>query len=127
MAGQRRSNTTPELLLRRELHARGLRYRVGYKVPGLLRRTIDIAFTRSKLAVFIDGCFWHHCPEHYVPVKKNSEWWESKLRRNVERDKQTAAALVAVGWRVLRVWEHESPISAADRVERTFRKGMSSD
>lgn len=118
MVGQLRAGTTPEMLLRRELHARGLRYRVGYRVPGLPRRTIDIAFTRAKVAVFVDGCFWHRCPEHFIPVKRNADWWSSKLQANVERDRDTDRVLSQLGWTVVRIWEHEEPCAAADVVEQ---------
>lgn len=92
---------------RRALFAQGLRYRVNYPVPGLPRRTIDIAFPKQKVAVFVDGCFWHSCPEHSVPPKSNSAWWQDKLRRNVERDCETGEALESFGWRVVRIWEHD--------------------
>lgn len=117
MRAQRVFDTNPELRLRRELHRRGLRYRVGLKVPGMPRRTIDIAFTKSKVAVFVDGCFWHQCPEHSVPVKHNSTWWASKLEANVERDRDTTAQLEGNGWKVLRIWEHLPPEDAAALVE----------
>ena len=121
MKAQRRLGTSPELLLRRELHRRGLRYRVGLSVPGMPRRSIDIAFTRAKVAVFVDGCFWHRCPQHSVPVKNNATWWSAKLETNVTRDRETSAALTAAGWLVLRVWEHEDPVAAADRVEGSLK------
>lgn len=116
METQKRLSTSPELKLRQELHRRGLRYRVGLKVPGLSRRTIDIAFTRAKVAVFVDGCFWHRCPEHYVPVKNNAGWWEAKLKANVARDLDTTRTLQTLGWRVVRVWEHTPTDEAADQV-----------
>lgn len=108
--------------LRRNLFARGLRYRVGLKVPGNRRRTIDIAFTRAKVAVFVDGCFWHRCPQHSVPVKNNADWWTSKLDANVRRDRETDQMLLADGWRVLRFWEHEDPQAAAALVARAVRQ-----
>ena len=101
------------MAVRRLLHAGGLRYRVCVKVPGAPRRTIDIAFTRAKLAVFIDGCFWHGCPAHgEVPVA-NRDWWVEKIDKNRARDLQTTEMLVGAGWRVLRVWEHEDPTEVA--------------
>lgn len=105
MSGLARKNTAPEMALRRALHARGLRYRVVYPVPGNRRRTIDIAFTRRKVAVFVDGCFWHGCPVHGRPVLANSGWWAEKLAANRARDADTTVWLSARGWSVLRVWE----------------------
>jgi len=116
-----RRDTTPELLLRRELHRRGLRFRVQVKVPGNNRRTIDVAFTRARLAVFVDGCFWHGCPEHGTRPQRNSDWWRWKIQRNQDRDADTDTLLEAAGWSVLRVWEHEDVTSAADRVEQLVR------
>lgn len=107
LSQQATRDTKPELVLRRELHRRGLRYRVNYPVPGLPRRTIDIAFPRRKVAVFVDGCFWHGCPEHSVASKSNSKWWQTKLASNVKRDADTKRALETLGWHVERVWEHD--------------------
>lgn len=107
LSRQRAKDTRPELALRRELFRRGLRYRVNYPVPGRPRRTIDVAFPRQKLAVFVDGCFWHSCPDHSVPAKSNADWWRDKLTANMRRDKETTDALVAEGWQVIRLWEHE--------------------
>lgn len=108
MERQRRRDTEPELLLRRALFASGKRYRVNYPVPGIGRRTIDIAFPRQKMAVFVDGCFWHSCPLHGVQPKNAPGWWEAKLAGNVTRDRDTDAHLASLGWRVIRVWEHEA-------------------
>lgn len=116
METQRRQGTRPELELRRLLHAAGFRYRVGLPVPGLPRRTIDVAFTRSKVAVFVDGCFWHRCPEHFVPPRNNHEWWAAKLDANTTRDEDTTRVLVESGWHVVRVWEHESLGEAVARI-----------
>ena len=126
MQAQRRAGTNPELQLRRELHSRGMRYRLGVKVPGNRRRTIDIAFANLRIAVFVDGCFWHACPVHSVPVKNNSAWWAQKLQANVARDRSTDDMLRAQGWEVLRVWEHDAPQVAADRVQMTvkLRRGI---
>jgi DNA mismatch endonuclease (patch repair protein) len=108
-----RERTKPEMLLRRELHRRGLRFRVNYrKLPG----RPDIAFTKARLAVFVDGCFWHMCPSHFTMPKNNAEWWRAKLLRNVERDTEKDALLISMGWLVLHVWEHEDPTAAADAV-----------
>lgn len=108
MQANRRRDTTPELALRRALHALGYRFRVDYPPIPNLRRRADIVFTRQRLAVFVDGCFWHRCPEHGTLPKSNADYWAPKLARNVERDRETDAALAEAGWRVVRVWEHES-------------------
>jgi DNA mismatch endonuclease, patch repair protein len=117
MRGNRRKDTTPELSLRRELHRRGLRYRVHVEPLGGRRCRADIVFPGRRLAVFVDGCFWHRCPVHGVEPRTNSEYWAAKLERNVTRDRLNDEALVAAGWEVLRVWEHEDARVAADRVE----------
>lgn len=117
MSRQATRDTQPEIELRRALHARGLRYRVHVKpVPGL-RRTVDILFPRRRLAVFVDGCFWHRCPEHATYPKTNADWWSEKLARNAQRDADTDQRLAEAGWTVVRVWEHELPADAADRIE----------
>lgn len=115
MSRQRTRDTEPELVLRRELHARGMRYRVGYPVPGNRRRSIDIAFVGIQLAVFVDGCFWHGCPVHGTWPMTNAEWWENKIVMNRERDADTDRLLRDHGWESLRLWEHEVE-TAADRV-----------
>lgn len=114
MQAQRVRDTTPELALRRELHRRGLRYRVDY--PVLPRRKADIVFTKARVAVFVDGCFWHGCPEHGTWPKNNAEWWRAKIEANRARDADTDERLRAEGWKVIRVWEHEEPAAAAERV-----------
>lgn len=114
MERQKRSDTAPEVELRRALFRLGKRYRCGYPVPGFPRRTIDIAFPGLRLAVFVDGCFWHACPEHYVPPKANAAWWARKIGSNVQRDSVTTLALEERGWTVLRLWEH-TPIPVAVR------------
>ena len=116
MQRQRRMGTRPELEIRRLLHAQGLRYRVGLRVPELPRRTIDVAFTRRKVAVFIDGCFWHGCPAHGNRPSFNATAWSAKIVKNRERDVSTTAHLTDLGWRVIRVWEHEHPQAAVDRI-----------
>lgn len=113
MSTARRKDTAPELALRRELHALGLRYRVTYPVPGQRRRTIDVAFTKVRLAVFVDGCFWHGCPEHGTQPRTNSSWWQQKLAANTARDRDTDRLLREAGWTVLRFWEHEPAGDAA--------------
>lgn len=116
MKGNRGRDTTPELRLRSSLHARGLRYRVSTRaIPGV-RRTVDVVFPRVKVAVFVDGCFWHGCPEHYRPANTNSEFWRDKIEGNRRRDADTDRILAESGWAVVRVWEHQDPESAADQV-----------
>ncbi|MGW0833510.1 very short patch repair endonuclease [Streptomyces prunicolor] len=124
MSRQRSKDTGAELAVRRLLHAAGLRYRVEYPVPGMARRRIDVAFTRTRVAVLIDGCFWHGCPEHATRPKANAEWWREKLDRNMARDRETTEHLIARGWTVLRFWEHESPDTVAARVAATVEQQL---
>jgi DNA mismatch endonuclease, patch repair protein len=121
MSRARTRDTLPEVLVRREAHRRGLRYRVDASLPGMPRRRADMVFGSGRVAVFIDGCFWHVCPEHESIPRANQEWWLAKLRRNIERDRETDAHLRNLGWTVLRFWEHEEPITVVDRIERTVR------
>jgi DNA mismatch endonuclease (patch repair protein) len=107
------------MLIRRELHRRGLRFRVNH--PALPGRP-DLAFTRARIAVFIDGCFWHVCPKHATTPKNNREWWVAKLQRNVERDREVDAKLAAAGWLVLHYWEHEEPGLVSDKIEACWRE-----
>jgi DNA mismatch endonuclease, patch repair protein len=125
MSRQRRRDTAPELALRRQLHARGLRYRVAWPIPGLARHTVDIAFTRARLAVFVDGCFWHGCPEHATYPAANGDWWTAKLAMNQQRDRKTTTHLEGAGWTVIRVWEHEAAEHAASRIEDLLRGKLS--
>ncbi len=104
------------MAIRQLLHARGLRYRVAWRIPGMPRRTVDIAFTRARVAVFVDGCFWHSCPIHRTTPASNRAWWESKLATNRARDAATDQHLLGLGWQVLRIWEHEDPAETAERV-----------
>jgi DNA mismatch endonuclease (patch repair protein) len=113
-----RASTRPELLIRRELHHRGLRFRINYpQLPG----RPDIAFTNARVAVFIDGCFWHACPDHGVLPRNNREWWQNKLERNVARDRKKDSQLDSMGWTVVHVWEHQDPIEAANTIEELWR------
>ena len=102
MQANRPTDTTPELAVRRLLHAAGLRYRVNYRPLSHLRRTADIAFTRHRAAVFIDGCYWHSCPEHGTLAGANREYWSAKLEENVARDADTNSQLTKAGWTVMR-------------------------
>ncbi|WP_028476086.1 very short patch repair endonuclease [Nocardia sp. CNY236] len=124
LARQPRTGTGPELALRRELHRRGLRYFVDRAPIRGQRRRADVVFPRRRVAVYVDGCFWHRCPQHATAPKNNAEWWAAKLAGNVARDRATDAALLAAGWLVVRVWEHEDPISAADRVQAALSCGQ---
>jgi DNA mismatch endonuclease (patch repair protein) len=121
MSRQPRRDTAPEVALRRELHRRGLRFRVDWPLPGLPRRRADVAFARRHVAVFIDGCFWHACPQHGTAPASNADWWVAKLEKNVSRDRDTDGHLRRLGWTVLRFWEHDDPGSAADSVEAAVR------
>ena len=116
MSRQSSRDTAPEVAVRRLLHAEGLRYRVNVPVPGMRRRTIDIVFPKAKIAIFMDGCFWHGCPEHATRPKSNAEWWRVKLDKNMARDRETTDHLEAAGWSVHRFWEHESPEQTARRI-----------
>ncbi len=128
MRANRRRDTKPELALRKILHSRGMRYRVDHApIPGLRRRA-DVVFTRSRIAVFVDGCFWHGCPEHATVPKSNADYWVPKLQRNIERDRETDAVLMSHGWSVLRIWEHVPSVEAADRVEaEVIRRRLEKD
>jgi len=109
MRANRRTDTGPELALRRALHAAGYRYRKDFRLDLAGQRVRpDIAFTGRRVAVFVDGCFWHCCPQHGTQPANNTWYWGPKLARNVARDRTADAALAAAGWRVVRVWEHES-------------------
>lgn len=116
MSRQRRRDTKPELLVRQILHARGLRYRVNAAPELGLRGKADIVWRGLRLAVYIDGCFWHGCPEHATRPKANEAWWAEKLDGNVQRDRRTDRALTSRGWTVLRFWEHEQPTTVADAI-----------
>lgn len=113
-----RRDTGPELALRRELHRRGLRFRTDYRE---IAGRPDLAFTRARLAVFVDGCFWHRCPQHGTQPKNNAPWWTAKLEANVSRDRRQDRELMDRGWTVVRVWEHEDVGEACDRIEAMWR------
>ncbi|WP_083323693.1 very short patch repair endonuclease [Kytococcus sp. HMSC28H12] len=121
-ASRARSHTGPEISLRKELHKRGLRFRVQYRISGIPRRRIDIAFPRWKLAVSVDGCFWHACPDHCKTPATNHDWWRWKFETNISRDKDTDARLGELGWTSIRIWEHEEPVTAADRVQKQLNR-----
>jgi DNA mismatch endonuclease (patch repair protein) len=126
MLGNRSRDTKPELAVRRLLHAAGLRYRVAFQPVRGLRRTADIVFTRQRIAVFIDGCYWHACPAHGTQAKSNPDYWSTKLAGNVARDADTNVKLAAEGWMVLRYWEHEDPALVAAAIAEAVRNSPTS-
>lgn len=111
-----RAESAPERALRSVLHRRGLRFRKHVALLPGARCRPDVVFSPAQVAVFVDGCFWHRCPAHYRPSQQNSRWWDLKLTRNVQRDREQDRLLADAGWLVLRVWEHEDPKTAADRI-----------
>ncbi|WP_343920056.1 very short patch repair endonuclease [Agrococcus citreus] len=119
MRSNKGRDTRPELEVRRRLHAAGFRYRVDYRLEPDLRTRADIAFPRRRVAIFIDGCFWHGCPAHATQPKSNSEYWGPKLARNVQRDQAATRGLQERGWRVLRYWEHEDPAQVVTSIRLT--------
>lgn len=122
MHRQRRRDTEPELALRSALHRAGLRFRVDYPLPGLRRRG-DIVFPRQRIVVFVDGCFWHGCPEHATWPKANAAWWRAKIEANFARDRDTDVRLAQAGWVIVRIWEHEQSERAAAEVRTALRNG----
>ena len=124
MARVRRRDTAPELELRSALHRRGLRYRIDRRPLAGVPSRADLVFGPAKVAVYVDGCFWHSCPEHGTMPRANEEFWQAKLARNRERDAAVNEALAEAGWTVVRVWEHEEIDAAADRVERAVRESL---
>ncbi|WP_189246281.1 very short patch repair endonuclease [Streptosporangium pseudovulgare] len=121
MRANKGRDTKPELALRRAVHALGLRYRVSTRPLPQIRRTADLVFTKAKVAVFLDGCFWHGCPQHHTRAVTNAGYWAEKVIRNRERDAETDRLLTEAGWSVIRVWEHDSPNEAANRVAEEVR------
>jgi len=113
-SGPRRSrDTRPELLIRKALFHLGLRYRVNFPVPGSRRRSMDIAFPRWQVAIFVDGCYWHGCPMHFKLPKTNTDFWVRQISRTRDRDSETNAWLRESGWTVMRFWEHQDSSDAA--------------
>ncbi|MFD4723057.1 very short patch repair endonuclease [Streptomyces sp. NPDC058423] len=122
MSRQRSRDTGVEVLLRKELHRGGLRFRVHRRpLPGL-RREADVVFGPAKVAVFVDGCYWHGCPQHATWPKTNASFWRTKITRNQERDRDTDLKLTEAGWVSVRVWEHEDPIVAAQNIASLVRE-----
>lgn len=125
MSKQATKATRPEMAVRRELHRRGFRYRVQYRpLPGV-RATADIVFTRARVVVFIDGCFWHRCPEHGTAPRANATWWAAKLDTNERRDRRIDTQLREHGWTVIRIWEHVAADDAADQVAEMLQQLVS--
>lgn len=122
MQSNKSRDTKPELALRRAVHALGLRYRVSMRPLPKVRRTADLVFIKAKVAVFMDGCFWHGCPEHHAKSATNAAYWADKVERNRERDAETDGLLREAGWSVVRIWEHEDPTEAASRIARAVRQ-----
>lgn len=116
MQGNRSRDTKPEMAVRRAAHALGLRYRVNARPLSSARRTADMLFPRERIAVFVDGCFWHGCPLHHVASKSRVEYWEPKIEANRLRDADTDRKLMAAGWTSFRVWSHEDPTEVAARL-----------
>lgn len=121
MRANRGRDTSLELTVRRMLHGRGFRYRVNYAPLEGLRSRADIVFTRTRLAIYLDGCFWHSCPAHRTTPKANGDYWAPKLELNRQRDGRVTSRLVESGWTVLRFWEHEDPSAIVDRIISSVR------
>lgn len=116
MASVRQKGTQVEINLRRALHDKGLRYRLNVPLLTSPRRSADIVFPRARVAVFVDGCFWHGCPEHASWPKSNADFWREKIETNRSRDADTDQRLTALGWEPIRIWEHEDATRAANRI-----------
>lgn len=119
-------DTAPEKALRSSLHNRGLRFRVDQKIIKDLNRKADIVFRSAKVAVFVDGCFWHGCPIHGTSAKANAKFWKNKIERNQARDLDTNSRLKKAGWRIVRVWEHEDPEKTSQKILRLIVKRKAS-
>jgi len=127
MQGNRSRDTKPELLVRRAVHALGLRYRVNVRPESGLRRTADIVFPRPRVAIFIDGCYWHGCEDHCRLPTTNHVYWSTKIGGNKRRDAETTASLAAKGWTVLRYWAHENPVTVAESIRSKVRDAVPSN
>ncbi|MEU4518355.1 very short patch repair endonuclease [Amycolatopsis sp. NPDC024027] len=122
MSKQKSRNTGIEMALRKALHSAGFRYRVHRRPVKGVRREADLVFGPARVAVFVDGCFWHGCPEHATWPKNNAEFWREKIETNRRRDADTDARLDDAGWLAVRIWEHESVEVATDRVITAVRE-----
>lgn len=121
MQGNKSRDTKPEMVVRRHLHAAGLRYRVHARPIKDWNRRADIVFPKAKIAVFVNGCFWHGCPKHYVTPKTNKNYWTPKIQRNIERDQETFKRLKSEGWLVFPIWEHENLEMKAEKIAARVR------
>lgn len=121
MQGNKSRDTKPEIAVRCAVHAMGMRYRVAARPLADVRRTADLVFRRARVAVFVDGCFWHGCPSHHTSPKTNEGYWTRKIEGNKARDEDTTALLMTAGWTVLRFWSHEEPQSVATRIAEVIR------
>lgn len=121
MLATRRRDTAAEVGIRAALVAYGLDYQVDRVVLPGTRRRVDLLFERERVAVFVDGCFWHACPIHATWPKQNAEWWRDKIEANRRRDADTDRRLDEAGWAVVRIWEHEDPAVAAERITAAVR------
>ncbi|MGH3588239.1 MAG: very short patch repair endonuclease [Pseudonocardia sp.] len=122
MQANRRRDTAPEMALRRAAYALGLRYRVDARPVLDLNRRADMVFSGAKVAVFVDGCFWHGCLEHHTVAKSNAPFWAEKVRRNRERDAETDSLLADGGWTVIRAWEHEPAEAVVSRIIHALQR-----
>ena len=127
MQGNRSRDTKPEMAVRSAVHRRGIRFRVSARPQPALARTADLVLRKTRIAVFIDGCYWHGCPDHHTQPATNSQYWANKIARNIERDTETTAYLQQTGWTVLRFWEHEDPeaVAVADQVHQAVQSAPS--
>jgi DNA mismatch endonuclease (patch repair protein) len=121
MQANRGRDTSPEVALRSRLHKIGFRFRKHQRPIKALRCHADVVFPRERVAVFVDGCFWHDCPVHGRRPQRNAEWWRRKIERNVMRDRRNNRVLASAGWLVIRIWEHEEPVISAARVAEHVR------
>jgi DNA mismatch endonuclease (patch repair protein) len=122
MRGNRSRDTRPELAVRSAVHRLGLRFRVSVSPLKDVRRSADLVFVSARVAVFVDGCFWHGCPDHYVPSRSNREYWADKISRNRARDSDTDRRLQEAGWLPIRVWAHEDPAGVAPMIADAVRE-----
>ena len=122
MSRQRTRNTTPEKALRSALHQRGFRFRLHARPLETLRREADLVFRGARVAVFVDGCFWHGCPEHRTHPKRNAVFWSEKIEKNRRRDAETDELLSEAGWSSIRVWEHETTDEAVAKIAQALKR-----
>jgi DNA mismatch endonuclease, patch repair protein len=123
MRSNRRAETEPEIALRSALHSLGLRFRKDFplRIGGQVLRP-DVVFTRARVAIYVDGCFWHRCPQHGTMPRANARYWREKLNRNVQRDREKDRLLTKAGWAVVHIWEHEDPTEAAEGIRASLRQ-----